>query len=220
MFYPSRQVLGDQLAEKLPDYRNNDTVIFCLKKSSLLSCIELAARLHAYIYILQYAEIDDPYDITRKLGVITTGGEFICNPDINYQELEYITSSFGSVVEERKRTAFSKINAESNLNPNFDMKAFNNRNILVFADILKNTIEAQVAFEMLKPYSPTIIHGAFGNITSPVSDKFQIEAGGCTFMDVLNSTNFDDNHYFDQPDQYSDEDKIKMANNISIYWAK
>lgn len=219
MFYPSRQALGDKLAEKLPEYRNNDTIIFCLKKSSLLTCIELAARLHAYIYILQYADIDDPYDITRKLGVITPSGEFISNPDINYNEFEYITSNFGSVIEERKREAFSEINAEKDLNPEFNMNAFNNRNILVFADVLKNTIEAQVALEILKPYSPTIIHGAFGNITSPVSDKFQIEAGGCTFMDVLNTTNFDDDHYFDQPDKYSDEQKIQMAHNISIYWA-
>ena len=219
MFYPSRQALGDKLAEKLPEYRNNDTIIFCLKKSSLLSCIELAARLHAYIYILQYADIDDPYDITRKLGVITPSGEFISNPDITYNEFEYITTNFGSVIEERKREAFSEINAEKNLNPDFNMNAFNNRNILIFADVLKNTIEAQVALEILKPYSPTIIHGAFGNITSPISDKFQIEAGGCTFMDVLNTTNFDDDHYFDQPDKYSDEQKIKMAHNISIYWA-
>ena len=219
MFYPSRQALGDKLAEKLPEYRNNDTIIFCLKKSSLLSCIELAARLHAYIYILQYADIDDPYDITRKLGVITPSGEFISNPDITYNEFEYITTNFGSVIEERKREAFSEINAEKNLNPDFNMNAFNNRNILIFADVLKNTIEAQVALEILKPYSPTIIHGAFGNITSPISDKFQIEAGGCTFMDVLNTTNFDDDHYFDQPDKYSDEQMIKMAHNISIYWA-
>ena len=219
MFYPSRQALGDKLAEKLPEYRNNDTIIFCLKKSSLLSCIELAARLHAYIYILQYADIDDPYDITRKLGVITPSGEFISNPDITYNEFEYITTNFGSVIEERKREAFSEINAEKNLNPDFNMNAFNNRNILIFADVLKNTIEAQVALEILKPYSPTIIHGAFGNITSPISDKFQIEAGGCTFMDVLNTTNFDEDHYFDQPDKYSDEQKIKMAHNISIYWA-
>ena len=219
MFYPSRQALGDKLAEKLPEYRNNDTIIFCLKKSSLLTCIELAARLHAYIYILQYADIDDPYDITRKLGVITPSGEFISNPDINYNEFEYITTNFGSIIEERKREAFSEINAEKDLNPKFNLSAFNNRNILVFADVLKNTIEAQVALEILKPYSPTIIHGAFGNITSGVSDKFQIEAGGCTFMDVLNSTNFDDDHYFDQPDKYSDEQKVQMANNISIYWA-
>ncbi len=219
MFYPSRQALGDKLAEKLPEYRNNDTIIFCLKKSSLLTCIELPARLHAYIYIMQCADISDPYDITRKLGVITPSGEFITNPEINYNEMEYITTNFGSVVEERKREAFTQIHQEKDLNPNFDMNAFNNRNILVFADVLKNTIEAQVALEILKPYSPTIIHGAFGNITSPISDKFQIEAGGCTFMDVLNSTNFDDDHYFDQPDKYSAEQKVKMANNISVYWA-
>lgn len=219
MFYPNRQVLGDQLAEKLQAYRNNDTIIFCLKKSSLLSCIELAARLHAYIYILQYADVDDPYDITRSLGVITVNGEFIQNPDITHNEMEYIISSFGSVVEERKRAAFSKINAEKNLNPTFDLHAFNNRNVLIFSDIIKDTIQIEVAFEMLKPYAPASIYGAFGNITSPVSDKFQLEANGCAFMDVLNSNLFDDNHYFDQPDKYPEEQKIQMANNISIYWA-
>jgi predicted phosphoribosyltransferase len=219
MFYPSRQNLGDQLSLKLQEYRNNDTIIFCLKKSSLLSCIELAARLHAYIYILQYAEVSDPYDITRPLGVVTENGEFITNPDISYNELEYINSNFSSVVEERKRDAFTRINSEQDLNPNFDLAAFNNRKVLVFADIIKSIVEVQVALDILKPYSPTTIHGAFGNITGQVSDKLEIEAGGCTFMDVLNTTTFDDDHYFDQPDKYTDEQKIKMANNISVYWA-
>ena len=80
MFYPNRQALGDQLAPKLSDFKNSDCIIFCLKKSSLLACIELAAHLHAYIYILQYSEIADPYDITRNLGAITSKGEFVLTP--------------------------------------------------------------------------------------------------------------------------------------------
>ena len=84
MFYPNRQALGDQLAVKLTQYKDTDSIIFCLKKSSLLSCIELAAHLHAYIYVLQYAEIADPFDITRNLGAITPKGEFVLNPDISH----------------------------------------------------------------------------------------------------------------------------------------
>ncbi|MBP5656518.1 hypothetical protein J6X15_02970, partial [Candidatus Saccharibacteria bacterium] len=79
MFYPNRQVLGDQLAEKLTQFKDTDSIIFCLKKSSLVSCIELAAHLHAYIYILQYAEIQDPFDLTRTLGAITQKGDFVLN---------------------------------------------------------------------------------------------------------------------------------------------
>ncbi len=219
MFYPSRQALGDQLATRLTQYKDNESIIFCLKKSSLLSCIELAANLHAYIYVLQYAEIADPFDITRNLGAITPKGEFVLNPDISQSEYEYISSDFMSIIEERKREAFSEINGERDPNPQFDLAAFNNRNVLLFADILQTSFQIQVALNILKAYTPTVITGAAGNISSAVSDKFLIDTDGCTYMDVLQNNFFDDSHYFDQPDNYSEDDKINMANNISLYWA-
>ena len=219
MFYPSRQALGDQLAARLTQYRNNESIIFCLKKSSLLSCIELAANLHAYIYVLQYAEIADPFDITRNLGAITPKGEFVLNPDISQSEYEYIASDFMSIIEERKREAFSEINGERDPNPYFDLAAFNNRNVILFADILQTSFQIQVALNILKSYTPTVITGAVGNLTSAVSDKFLIDTDGCTYMDVLQNNFFEDSHYFDQPDNYSEDDKINMANNISLYWA-
>lgn len=219
MFYPSRQALGDQLASKLTQYKNTESIIFCLKKSSLLSCIELAAHLHAYIYVLQYVEIPDPFDITRSLGAVTQKGEFVLNPDISQSEFEYINSDFMSVIEERKREAFSEINGERDPNPYFDLAAFNNRNVLLFADILQTSFQIQVALNILKSYSPTVITGVVGNVTSAVSDKFLIDTDGCTYMDILQNNYFDDAHYFDQPDNYSEDDKINMANNISLYWA-
>ena len=219
MFYPNRQVLGDQLAEKAIQFKDTDSIIFCLKKSSLLSCIELAADLHAYIYILQYSEIQDPFDITRSLGAVTSKGEFVLNPDSSQSEYEYINMDFRSVIEERKREAFSSINSERDPNPNFDLAAFNGRNILLHADVLKTSFQIQVASNILKPYSPMMIAGVCGNITSPVSDKFQMETSGVTYMDILPNTFFDDDHYFDQQDPYTEEEKISMANNISLYWS-
>ncbi len=219
MFYPSRQALGDQLAMKLAQYKNTETIIFCLKKSSLLSCIELAANLHAYIYVLQYAEIQDPFDLTRNLGAITQKGEFVLNPDISQSEYEFINSDFMSIIEERKREAFSEINGERDPNLAFDLAAFNNRNILLFADVLQTSFQIQVALNVLKAYTPTVITGVVGNITSAVSDKFLIDTDGCVYMDILQNNFFDDSHYFDQPDNYTEDDKINMANNISLYWA-
>ena len=219
MFYPSRQALGDQLAMRLTQFKNNESIIFCLKKSSLLSCIELAAHLHAYIYVLQYAEIADPFDITRNLGAITPKGEFVLNPEISQSEFEYISGDFMSIIEERKREAFSEINGERDPNPYFDLAAFNNRNVLLFADVLQTSFQIQVALNILKAYTPTTITGVVGNITSTVSDKFLMETDGCVYMDVLQNNFFEDAHYFDQPDNYSEDDKINMANNISLYWA-
>ncbi len=219
MFYPSRQALGDQLAMRLTQFKNNESIIFCLKKSSLLSCIELAAHLHAYIYVLQYAEIADPFDITRNLGAITPKGEFVLNPEISQSEFDYISGDFMSIIEERKREAFSEINGERDPNPYFDLAAFNNRNVLLFADVLQTSFQIQVALNILKAYTPTTITGVVGNITSAVSDKFLMETDGCVYMDVLQNNFFEDAHYFDQPDNYSEDDKINMANNISLYWA-
>ena len=219
MFYPSRQALGDQLAEKLAQFKNNDSIIFCLKRSSLLSCIELAAHLHAYIYILQYSEVPDPFDLTRSLGAVTQKGEFVLNPTISQGEFEYISGDFMSVIEEEKREAFSEINGERNPNPNFDLAAFNGRNIILFADILQSSFQIQVALNILKSYSPNSITGVVGNLTTDVSDKFLIDTDGVVFMDVLHNSFFEDSHYFDQPDNYTDDEKINMANNISLYWA-
>ena len=219
MFYPNRQVLGDQLAEKAIQFKDTDSIIFCLKKSSLLSCIELAADLHAYIYILQYSEIQDPFDITRSLGAITSKGEFVLNPDISQSEYDYINMDFRSVIEERKRVAFTEINGERDPNPNFDLAAFNGRNIILHADVLKTSFQIQVASNILKAYAPTMNVGVCGNITSPVSDKFQMETSGVTYMDILPNTFFDDDHYFDQQDPYTEDEKISMANNISLYWS-
>ena len=219
MYYPNRQTLGDQLATKLTEYRNDDAIIFCLKRSSLLGCIELAAKIHAYVYILQYSEVDDPYDITRRLGAIKADGGFVLNPDISNAEYEMIYGDFAGIVDQRKREAFSRINSEQNLNPNFDPKLFNNRDIIIFADVLNSTFQLEVAMDILKPYAPSSIYGAFGNITVPVSDMMQLEADGLSYMDVLPHSLFDDDHYFEQPDQYTEEQKIKIANNISLYWA-
>lgn len=219
MYYPNRQVLGDQLAEKLTQYKNTDSIIFCLKKSSLVSCIELAAHLHAYVYILQYVEIPDPFDVTRVLGAITQKGDFVLNPAISRAEYDYIAMDFLSVIEERKRDAFSKINAQADPNPNFNMDAFNGRNILLFADILSSPIQIEIALHILKSFKPALITGVCGNITSEISDKFNIETDGVTYMDILPNTFFDDEHYFEQPDSFTEEEKIKMANNISLYWA-
>jgi hypothetical protein len=124
-----------------------------------------------------------------------------------------------SVIEESKREAFSEINGERDPNPQFNLAAFNNRNILLFADVLQTSFQVQVALNILKAYKPNVIEGVVGNITSAVSDKFQIETDGCIYMDVLQNNFFDDSHYFDQPDNYSEDDKINMANNISLYWA-
>jgi hypothetical protein len=39
-------------------------------------------------------------------------------------------------------------------------------------------------------------------------------------LDILPTGLFDDNHYFEKPDEYSDEEKKLLALNICNYWVK
>ena len=162
--------------------------------------------------------MEDPYNSTRPLGAVTSAGDFVLNPDITQSEYDYICGEFFGKVEQNKNDAFKKVNMEDDANPNFNLAAFNRRNILIFADVLSGVFEVEVAFKLLEPFVPRSIYGAFGNITTSVSDKFRMETDGIVYMDVLQSSLFDDEHYFESLDNYTEEQTIKMANMISLYW--
>lgn len=219
MYYPSRQALGDQLAARLMQFKQKECIIVCLKPSSLLACVELAAHLHAYIYLQCYEIVKDPYNITRTLGAVIPSGDFVLNPEINDGEYEFILANFMGQVQQGKREAISKVNKNPFVDRNVDIHVANGRDVILFADILEGTLEVEIAKRILKPIASVSMNGVGGNISSEVSLKFQMETSSSTYMDVLSSGTFDDDHYFEQLDQYTEEQKFNLASNISLYWA-
>lgn len=218
MYFVSRQVLGDHLSQRLEKFRNNDSVIMCLDVKSLLTCIELATKLHAWIYVVRHEIVDDPYDIHRTLGVILQNGEFVLNPTISKQEYEFIYLNFSSQIEQTKREAMTRLN-KSNQDETVNIKVINGRNLLLTDDIFRDEMGIAVAKTMLKPLSPAYIEGVAGNILPEINTKLYLETHGTTYMDIIPTNFFDDDHYFEQQDLYSDEQKLELAKNISIYWA-
>ena len=209
--------MGDQLAKKLETFCKNDSIIICLDKSSLLTCIELAALLHAYIFVMFYETLQDPYDPSRVLGAVLESGEFVIHPAISHSEYEFIYSEFASQIEEMKRAAMSRLNRSGQSN-SIDRHFIDGRNVLLTDDILRDEMEIAIAKSILKPLRPAHIEGVAGNIVSEVSNKLYLETKGTTYLDVLASNIFDDNHYFEEPDKYSEDQKLELAKNISLYW--
>lgn len=214
----NRQALGDQLAGRLDNFRNNDSVVMCLDKNALSACIEMARILHAWIFVIYYEEIIDPYARGRTLGALIETGSFVLNPVINQTEYEYIYSEFSSQIEEMKRTAMSKLNRAKLVN-SVDRKFINGRNVLMTDDIFRDEMGMAIAKALLKPLSPVHIEGAAGNIMSEMSTRLYLETQGATYIDVLPADIFDDDHYFEEPDTFSEEERLMMAQNISQYWA-
>lgn len=218
MYFVSRQALGDQLSQRLEKFKNNDSVVLCIDEGSLLTCIELAAQLHAWIYVVHHEAVADPYAVGRTLGVVLQSGEFVLNPSVSKQEYEYVYTNFSSQVDQTKREAMSRLN-KSNQVDTVDVKVINGRNLLLTDDIFRDEMSIAVAKAIVKPLTPVHIEGVAGNILPEINTKLYLETQGTTYMDVIATSFFDDNHYFEQQDDYGDEQKFNLARNISIYWA-
>jgi predicted phosphoribosyltransferase len=210
-------VLGDQLAERIDAFRNNDSIIVCLDKNALAACIEMATVLHTWIFVIYYEPISDPYARGRILGALIETGNFVLNPEISPTEYEYIYSEFSSHIEEKKREAMSILNRSKQIN-SIDRTFINGRNILLTDDIFRDEMGMAIAKALLKPLSPAHIEGAAGNIMSEMSTKLYLETQGATYIDVLPADIFDDDHYFEEQDTYTEEERLAMAQNIANYW--
>lgn len=217
MYFLNRQALGDQLANRLDTFRNNDSIIMCLDKNALSACIEMASILHAWIFVIYFEPLSDPYARGRTLGALIETGNFVLNPAIGGTEYEYIYSEFSSQIEEMKRAAISRLNRSKVVN-SIDRRAINGRNVLLTDDIFRDEMGLAIAKALLKPLSPAHIEGAAGNIMTEMSTKLYVETQGATYIDVLPADIFDDDHYFDEPDRLTEEQRLYMAQNISSYW--
>jgi predicted phosphoribosyltransferase len=208
--------LGKKLAGPLESIRGTDAIIVCLKTSSLLTCISMATYLRAWIYQLEFEPIENPLDKTKILGAVTDEGDFVLHPDVSRFELEEIEIEFREMVEDRKREAMSALNRRGS--KAYDKHVMNGRTVILTGDILFDSLGIAIMKNIMKPIRPQQIIGVAGNTTIDVSDQFHMETTQTNILDILPHSLFDDNHYFEKLDEYTDEEKRALALNIVNYW--
>ena len=204
------------MAGSLTMVRGTDAIIVCLKSSSLLTCISMATYLRAWIYQLEFEPINNPLDETKILGAVTDEGDFVLHPDVSQFELEDVELEFREMVEDRKREAMSVLNRRGS--KAYDKHVLNGRTVILTGDILFDTLSLAIIEDIMKPIRPQQIIGVAGNVTIDVSDRFHMKTTATNILDILPHSLFDDEHYFEKPDEYSDDEKRALATNICNYW--
>lgn len=219
MYFSDRLALGERLADTLPEIRGTDSIIVCLKESSMMVAIVMAIRLRAWILPLFYEKIPNPMDPSSTLGAMAQSGEFCLQPTISENEYEYIVEEYMAQIEEAKREAMSRLNqAMNDYHGTEDSHVLNNRNVILAGDVMMNPLELEVANIVLKPLTPLAVYGAVGNVTVDVSDRFRLSTNKSSILDILPSSVMGEDHYFESRDAYSDEEKKLFAINIATYW--
>lgn len=220
MYFNDRMALGNKLAESLSVIRGTDAILVCMKPSSMMVAIAMAVQLRAWIFPLFYEMLINPLNPTAKLGALTQDGEFCLHPNISNNEYDYIRQEFMAQIEEEKRKAMSKLNATMNeYHGTSDPHILNNRNIVLVGDVMFNTLELEIAKLVMKPLVPAKIYGTVGNATIDVSSQFHLETNESFVLDILPSSVMGEEHYFENKDAYSEEEKQSLALNIAQYWA-
>jgi predicted phosphoribosyltransferase len=218
MYFLDRLSLGAKLADGITSVRGTDAIIVCLKDSSILTCISMATRLRAWIFPLEFEIVDNPMNRGHTLGAVTIEGEFIQHPDISHFEYDEVEMEFGAQLEDMKREAMSALNRRAT-KATLDKHIMNGRTIILAGDILFDALGLAVAESIMKPIRPKEIIGVAGNVTADISDKFHLTTNSIEILDILPTSLYDDDHYFEKPDAYSMDEKWSLAKNICNYWA-
>ncbi|PID30295.1 hypothetical protein CSA80_02605 [Candidatus Saccharibacteria bacterium] len=220
MYFTDRTALGNALAENLKQLSGTDAILVCLKPSSMMVAIAMAIKLRAWILPLFYESIINPLNPLARLGAVAQNGEFCLDPTITSNDYDYISREYMNQLEEAKRTAYSKLTRAMNqYHGTTDPHILNNRSVVLVGDVMFNGIGLVVAKSLLKPLKPAAVYGSVGNVTIDVSDRFRTMTNETKVLDVLPSSVFGEEHYFEKPDAYSYEEKQALAHNIANYWA-
>lgn len=216
MFFSSRVALGETLAGRVDYLRGTEPIVVCLREESLITSVALAARLRGWIYPLITEQITIPGD-PRIIGVINQDGTLCYNSGLSHYEIEELEMEYHGIIQDAARQAFSKINARTRDYGELNKGALSGRTVILCDDIVRDELGISAINEFLKSVRVQKIISLVGNIDANISATFFRQSDDSVFLDVMTNM-FDDSHYFQEPDQYSVEEKRQLAMNISQYW--
>lgn len=214
MYFSSRHSLGKTLAARVTELRGQEPIVLCLKENALSAAISLAAEVHGWVYPLLTQPVIIPGD-DRIIGVLNQDGELCYNPQLSKYELEDLEMNNHATIEDASRVAFSELNRRVGEYGQLNKTALRGRTVIIIGDIVRDQLEIGAAHELLKTIATGKIVSLVGNITPDGSTALYRESSDSVFLDILPHM-FDDDHYFEQPDGYTPEERRQLAMNLSL----
>jgi len=217
MNFIDRMALGNTLADRLQKLRGKGAVILCLQESSLLTCLTIARRLHAWVYPLIFVPVYSP-DTLRPLGAFDQDGAFCPYPDASEAKTE-ISPEMAAIIQKQKPVAMETINSRTaSYGITLDKHLMDGRDVILAGDIITSPLPLVVAQQLIKDLSPKSLSAVAGNVTPEVAQLVRISAIKTDILDILSGIVFEDNHYFEHADSYTPEQKHTLTQHIASYW--
>lgn len=216
MYFKDRSEAGKKLAERLADYRYENTAIVALSDGAVIVAEEIAIKLHCVMTLLLTEDIKLPGELDA-LAVVDQNGGFTYNSMFSAGQLEGFTSEYQSYIEQTKREKFSQINRLLSDGGIIDRSLLQGRHVILVADGLPTGISLDAAIQYLKPIKTESIIIAVPVASVGAVDKMHLMTDKIVCLSVVESYIITD-HYYENNDMPTHEKIIKTIQSIVLNW--
>lgn len=216
MYFQSRAEAGVMLAQKMAQYRYENTVIVALTDGAVQVGMQIAAELHATLSMLLTQRIELPGE-NETFGVLNQDGVFVYNGMFSAGQIEAYYSEYHGYLEEEKRRKNSEMNKLLGSGGIVSDDMLRGQNVILLSDGLANGSSLDAAAEFLKPLQLQRLIIATPIASIKATDRAHLLADELHILGV--TENFlDVNHYYDVNDVPSHEEVVKMLNDFVLGW--
>ncbi len=216
MYFASRTEAGQKLAEKLQQYRFEDSAVLALSDGGVVVGAQIAAELHCPLMFLLTQDITLPGEKTA-VGVVDQNGGFTYNDLFSTGELDELVGEFHGVIDQLKMEKWHELNRLLSDGGLIDSDILDGRNIIIVSDGFLNGTSLLATMNFLKPVKANkiIIATPFASVAAV--DKMHILGDELQVLSVIDGT-FELDHYFEKNDVPAQKDIVEILNEAILKW--
>lgn len=216
MYFHSRTEAGEMLAQRLMQYRYENTIVVALSHGAVVVGAPIAARLHSALGMFLTEGIDIPGESTT-VGTVSQGGGFTYNQNLSGGEMDDYYSEFHSYIDDQKREKTAHINRLLADGGALDVEVLREHVVILVSDGLQSGDILDAAADFLKPVKAKRLVIAAPVASVSAVDRMHIFADELHVLSVTDNY-LDTAHYYDIDDVPTHEQAIQTINNIVLNW--
>lgn len=211
MYFRDRREAGEKLARELANYKNKNAAILALSDGAVQIGEPIAQALRGSLSLL----LTEPINLNdlggQSVGVIDQMGNFTYNQMIPAGLLEEVVAESRNIIEETKSQKLFKMTSSLTHSGVNDPHFFDDQNVILVSDGLKNGLSIEAAVNFLKPIRIEKLIAATPIASVAAVDIMHIRCDELHVLSVLD-TYLDTNHYYEN-NQIGDIKKVMEAIN-------
>lgn len=215
MYFSDRTEAGFKLADKLADYRFENTAVLALSDGGVVVGWEIARHLHATLSLLVTDVVLMPGNMV--VGAINQRGGFVYNDMVSPGEMaEYVREMHGAIEQKKMQKFYNMANLVGEKGAT-DERQLVGRNIILAVDGASTSMPFDAALDFLKPLAVQDVVAAVPVAPRKVIDGLRQKLDDVHCLTTPKSF-YTVDHYYEDNRKPSRETVKELLDNVILNW--